>query len=129
MHKTGKLLGKIVGYDYAKGALYTRELKEIINRNKGSIITLHSHPNNNPPTGSDLLSAAIHGHKKGYVVTIAGDLHEYQINVYEEKDYYYFDMKVDELKKGGYNTNERDAISSMLNQYKKLELINYKEVK
>lgn len=127
--KTGKLLGKIVGYDYAKGALYTRELKEIINRNKGSIITLHSHPNNNPPTGSDLLSAVRHGYKKGYVVTIAGGLHEYQINTYEEKDYYYFDMKVDGLKKGGYNTNERDAISSMLNQYKKLGLINYKEVK
>lgn len=127
--KTGKLLGKIVGYDYAKGASYTRELKEVINRNKGSIITLHSHPNNNPPTGSDLLSAARHGYKKGYVVTIAGDVHEYQINTYEEKDYYYFDMKVDGLKKGGYNTNERDAISSMLNQYKKLGLINYKEVK
>lgn len=51
-----KILGKIVGYDYAQGAPYTREIKEMISRNKGNIITLHSHPNNNPPTGSDLLS-------------------------------------------------------------------------
>lgn len=117
--KTGKLLGKIVGYDYAKGALYTRELKEIINRNKGSIITLHSHPNNNPPTGSDLLSAARHGYKKGYVVTIAGDLHEYEL-LKKNKEALFtfkrFDNKVARKMELSYNQNEVGAIKSVLEE-------------
>lgn len=128
--KTGKLLGKIVGYDYAKGALYTRELKEIINRNKGSIITLHSHPNNNPPTGSDLLSAAIHGHKKGYVVTIAGDLHEYELLKRDEGAYRafgVFDRKVAEERERVYNKDKIQAIRKTL---KKLSgVVLWKEVK
>lgn len=117
--KTGKLLGKIVGYDYAKGALYTRELKEIINRNKGSIITLHSHPNNNPPTGSDLISAAWHGYKKGYVVTIAGDVHEYEL-LKKNKEALFaftqFDKKVARIMNLSYNQNEVEAIKSVLEE-------------
>lgn len=117
--KTGKLLGKIVGYDYAKGASYTRELKEMINRNKGSIVTLHSHPNNNPPTGSDLLSALRHGYKKGYVVTIAGDLHEYELLKKNKEALFaftWFDNKVARKMNLSYNQNEVGAIKSVLEE-------------
>lgn len=123
--KTGKLLGKIVGYDYAKGALYTRELKEIINRNKGSIITLHSHPNNNPPTGSDLLSAVRHEYKKGYVVTIAGDVHEYELLKRDEGAYRafgVFDRKVAEERERGYNKDEIQAIRKTLKKLSRFVL-------
>nr|DAS37362.1 MAG TPA: MPN family protein [Caudoviricetes sp.] len=102
----------------------------MINRNKGSIITLHSHPNNNPPTGSDLLSAAIHGHKKGYVVTIAGDLHEYELLKRDEGAYRafgVFDRKVAEERERVYNKDKIQAIRKTL---KKLSgVVLWKEVK
>lgn len=117
--ETGKLLGKIVGYDYAQGAKYTPEITSMIGRNRGKIITLHNHPNNNPPTGSDLLSAFKWGHKKGYVVTIAGDLHEYEL-IKKNKEALFtfkrFDNKVARKMNLSYNQNEVGAIKSVLEE-------------
>lgn len=91
----------------------------MINRNKGSIITLHSHPNNNPPTGSDLLSALRHGYKKGYVVTIAGDVHEYELLKKNKEALFVFkrfDNKVARKMNLSYNQNEVGAIKSVLEE-------------
>lgn len=126
--ETGKLLGKIVGYDYAQGAKYTPEITGMIGRNRGKIITLHSHPNNNPPTGSDLLSAFKWGHKKGYVVTIAGDLHEYEL-IKKNKEALFifkrFDNKVARKMNLGYN--QAGAIKSVLEEL--FRFVLWREVK
>lgn len=70
-------------------------------------------------TGSDLLSAFKWGHKKGYVVTIAGDLHEYEL-IKKNKEALFtfkrFDNKVARKMNLSYNQNEVGAIKSVLEE-------------
>lgn len=126
---TGELLAKIVRYDYAKGARYTEEIRRILSENKGKVITLHSHPNNNPPTGSDLLSALRHAHKKGYVVTVSGDVHEYEIISTNAEYYRYFGAKVARIKGNNYTVSTKQAITSILRLGVKMGVLKWREIK
>ncbi len=104
------------------GALYTQEMKDAIRRFKREIVQLHTHPNDNPPTGSDFISLARNGYVKGYVVTKSGKLYEYQVIKNEKLEI--FDGHVEKYKLL-YYTDTEEAILRALEKYQREGLIKW----
>lgn len=113
---TGAVEGRQSQSATENGVDYNASLNKAIERSpEYSLISIHNHGTNNPPTGSDLVANGSRKYKLGVVVTHNGRVFTYRAG---EKPFLAnsFDSRVDKLRGKGYN--EFDAIVEALNQYK-----------
>lgn len=125
--ETGNIEGKQTNAKSNWGVDYNNSLKNAIKRNKPySLISLHNHPTNNPPTGSDLSANAKRKYALGVVVTHNGKVYSYKAG---NKPFLpeSFDKRVDKYRGNGYNMNEEDAIIQALKDYSKEYDIKWRE--
>nr|DAT59763.1 MAG TPA: minor capsid protein [Caudoviricetes sp.] len=111
---------------------YTERAKQDIAKHPNQLISIHSHPNDLPPTGADIYSQHVHLYRSGYVVTFDGALYEYKLHKSDQvslSTLQVFDFRVENKKKRGYNINERDAIIQVLSSLQKQGIIAFREVK
>lgn len=125
--KTGKIEGRCTNAKIDFEVDYNSNLKKIIKDNpEYSLISIHNHPTNNPPTGSDIVSAGAHKYKLGVVVT-----HDGRVFTYKAGDKPFraetFGKTVDKYRSVEYNLSESEAILRTLNDFKKSHGIDWSE--
>ena len=99
----GKVKGKSVAAKEDNIVEYNKSLAEAIELEpKGTLISIHNHGTNLPPTGADFASAGYRGYKKGIVVCHNGDIYMYKVG---DKPFSQrlFDETVEKYRKSGYN--------------------------
>lgn len=112
--ETAAIEGRQTNSQSEYGVDYNNSLKDAIKRNKPySLISLHNHPTNNPPTGSDLSGNAKKKYALGVVVTHNGKVYSYKAG---EKPFFSssFDKRVDKYRGIEYNMSEEEAILQTL---------------
>ena len=115
--KTGTVEGRQSNSSSENGVEYNSSLNKAIADNPPySLISIHNHPTNNPPTGSDLASNGGRKYKLGVVVTHDGRVFTYKAGnkPFLAKS---FDNTVDKNRSKGYN--EYEAIVETLKQYQR----------
>ena len=95
--------------------VYSRRTENIIKNHK-NVMTIHTHPNSFPPSVADLNSNFANNYKIGLIICHDGTIYEYSSTVKLEELYY--DIKVANLKKQGYNEVEAQkyAMESLSNE-------------
>ena len=114
---SGEIEGRQSKSKTENGVDYNRSLTRAIKNNPPySLISIHNHGTNNPPTGSDLASNGGRKYKLGIVVTHNGRVFTYKAGnkPFHSKS---FDYVVDKNRSKGYN--EFDAIIETLKQYER----------
>ncbi|MBR1724034.1 MAG: hypothetical protein IJ723_03325 [Ruminococcus sp.] len=125
--ETAAIEGKQTNSQSEYGVDYNNSLKNAIKRNKPyTLISLHNHPTNNPPTGSDLSGNAKKKYALGVVVTHKGKVYSYKAG---EKPFFSssFDKRVDKYRGTGYNMSEEKAILQALKDYESEYGIEWRE--
>lgn len=124
--------GKIVGHQYSSkseyGVDYNKSLDRAISENSPySLISIHNHPTNNPPTGSDFVSAGGKKYKMGVVVTHDGKVFTYKAG---NKPFMAstFGNYVDKYRGMPYNLSEYNAIIKTLEDFKQIYGIEWSEL-
>lgn len=115
--KTGTVEGRQSNSSSENGVEYNSSLNKAIADNPPySLISIHNHPTNNPPTGSDLASNGGRKYKLGVVVTHDGRVFTYKAGnkLFLAKS---FDNTVDKNRSKGYN--EYETIVETLKQYQR----------
>lgn len=105
--------------------MYSKLVESAISENPYKLIAIHNHGTNNPPTGSDFVSAGYHKYRLGIVACHNGDVYTYEPG----KSVFYtenFDKSVDIYKKSGYT--EHKAIVRTLNLFAKMHGIRWKKL-
>ncbi len=99
----------------------------IANHPPYTLISLHNHPTNNPPTGNDLTSNGAHRYLLGVVVTHNGKVFTYKVG---NKPFtaISFGMRVDKYRGSKYNLSEYDAFIRALNDYSEQYGIEWREI-
>lgn len=113
--ETGNIEGRQSKSLTENGVDYNKSLnKALADNSPYSLISIHNHPTNNPPTGSDLASNGSKKYKLGVVVTHNGRVFTYKAG---NKPFlaHSFDNVVDKNRSKGYN--EYEAIIETLKQY------------
>lgn len=79
----GKTKGKSFGKKNELEAEISQEMVDaILSEPRGTLIGIHNHPSNIPPTGSDIAAAAERGYRSGVVVTHSGQVYVYEVFEY-----------------------------------------------
>ena len=115
--ETGNIEGRQSKSLSENGVEYNNSLNKAVEQNPPySLISIHNHPTNNPPTGSDLVSNGSRKYKLGVVVT-----HNGRVFTYKAGNTPFlansFDNVVDKNRSKGYN--EYEAIVETLKQYQR----------
>ena len=115
--ETGNIEGRQSKSLSENGVEYNNSLNKAVEHNPPySLISIHNHPTNNPPTGSDLVSNGSRKYKLGVVVT-----HNGRVFTYKAGNTPFlansFDNIVDKNRSKGYN--EYEAIVETLKQYQR----------
>lgn len=115
--ETGNIEGRQSKSLSENGVEYNNSLNKAVEHNPPySLISIHNHPTNNPPTGSDLVSNGSRKYKLGVVVT-----HNGRVFTYKAGNTPFlansFDNVVDKNRSKGYN--EYEAIVETLKQYQR----------
>ena len=113
--QTGKIVGRQSNSKIDFGVEYNSSIENAIKNNpRGTLISIHNHPTNNPPTGSDFVSNGSNGYKLGIAVTHNGKVFTYKAG---EKPFSAttFGKQVDKYRGFGYT--EYDAIINVLNDF------------
>ena len=87
-------------------------------------MTIHTHPNSFPPSVADLNSGFANNYVFGLIICHDGTIYQYSANAKVEELYY--DLKVANLKKQGYN--EIEAQKNAMNSLSKEIAVKVKEV-
>lgn len=105
----------------------SRSIQEIVSYPPYTLISLHNHPTNNPPTGNDLTSNGAHRYLLGVVVTHNGKVFTYKVG---NKPFtaISFGMRVDKYRGSKYNLSEYDAFIRALNDYSEQYGIEWREI-
>lgn len=115
---TGEIVGRQTHSKSDFGVDYNNSLKNAIAKNPpDTLISIHNHPTNNPPTGSDLVSNGKNKYKIGVVVTHNGKVFLYKAGK-QPFTADSFGKTVDKYRGEEYNLSEYDAIIKTLNDYK-----------
>ena len=105
---------KIVGVTSSKirnETLYTDKLiNDISTYGKGSLISVHNHGTNLPPSGSDLQSAGFRGYRFGIVACHDGKVYYYSTLNAKPFLGILYDKRVDTYRKKPYNVSEEVAM-------------------
>lgn len=125
-----KSTGKIVARSSSSGSPLETErndavIKAIADHPRGDLISVHNHPSNIPPTGSDFASVGYNGYGGGVVA-----LHNGEVFYYEVGDTPFmgesFDKKVQQIVKMG--TSEYDAVIKVMESYERSHGIRWKKL-
>ena len=113
---TGKIEGIQTSSTTDTGVDYNKSLKNAISSNPpNTLISIHNHPTNNPPTGSDIVSNGANKYKLGIVAT-----HDGKVFTYKAGDKIFtsniFGKSVDKYREMGYN--EFEATLKTLTKFK-----------
>ena len=110
--ETGEMVARSNRETAANETVYTEEVVGAIKSHKpGSLISVHNHPTNIPPTGSDFDAQIARSYGGGVVALHNGDAYYFEQGDVPVSGVYY-DMKVSELVSGG--TSETDAILTVM---------------
>lgn len=113
--RTGKIAGRQSNSKVDFGVEYNSSIENAIKNNpRGTLISIHNHSTNNPPTGSDFVSNGSNGYQLGLVVTHNGKVFTYKAG---EKPFTAagFGKQVDKYRGFGYT--EYDAIINVLTDF------------
>ena len=126
---TGKIVGRQTNSKTDFGVDYNQNLKNaVLSYPPYTLISIHNHPTNNPPTGSDIVSNGYRKYKLGIVVTHNGKVYTYKAgNKSFSQDF--FAKTVDNFRKEYYNLSENDAIIKTLERLKVDYGIDWSELK
>lgn len=125
--RTGDIVGRQVHSETDFGIDYNDSLNNAIKNNpKDTLISIHNHPTNNPPTGSDIVSNGIRGYRLGIVVTHDGKVFTYKAGNTPFSSLT-FSKSVDKFRSAPYNLNEYSAIIQTLKDFEKLFGIYWSE--
>lgn len=125
--RTGKIVGKQSASQIENGVDYNKSLNDAIKSSpENTLISLHNHASNNPPTGSDFVSAGGRGYKMGIVATHNGKVFSYKVG---NKAFHAtsFGNRVDKYRGYGYNLSTYEAIIKTLDDFKKEYGIDWRE--
>lgn len=107
---------------------YTDKLnKSIFSRAPFSLIAIHNHGTNVPPTGADLTSAGYHRYAYGIVCCHDGTVYKYSTKGAKPFTCFLFDNTVDKYRKDGYN--KKDAMIKTLQDFQRDYGIEWSELK
>lgn len=126
---TGKVVATQTHSNAILGVVYNDEIKQVLRKSEANtLISIHNHPRNTPPSGGDFVSSARNGYKQGIIVCHNGDIYLYKTG---KKPFTsgLFDRKVIEYKGTPYYLNEKDAYIKVLNQFEEEYGIQWKEIK
>ena len=116
--RTGEIVGRQSNSKIDFGVDYNNSINNAIKDNPSySLISIHNHPTNNPPTGSDFVSNGANRYKLGLVVTHSGKVFTYKVGdrIFTRD---LFDSTVDKYRGLNYNLTEPDAIMRTLSDFK-----------
>lgn len=117
--RTGDIVGRQAHSETDFGIDYNDSLNNAIKNNpKDTLISIHNHPTNNPPTGSDIVSNGIRGYRLGIVVTHDGKVFTYKAGNTPFSSLS-FSKSVDKFRGAPYNLNEYNAIIETLKDFEK----------
>lgn len=115
--RTGDIVGRQAHSETDFGIDYNDSLNNAIKNNpKDTLISVHNHPTNNPPTGSDIVSNGIRGYRLGIVVTHDGKVFTYKAGNTPFSSLS-FSKSVDKFRGAPYNLNEYNAIIGTLKDF------------
>ena len=123
--RTGNIVGRQTNSKSDFGVDYNNSLNNAIKNNpRDVLISIHNHPTNNPPTGSDIVANGSKGYKLGVVVTHNGRVFTYKAGKtpFTASS---FGKQVDKYR--SLNYNESDAIIQTLSDYTKQYGIEWSE--
>ena len=102
---TGKFLAKGTNAMEENIVSYSKKTDKLIKEMPNTIISIHNHGTNNPPTGSDLVSSGYRKYKLGIIACHNGDVFTYKAGelIFRAEQ---FGSKVDKFKEQGYNEND-----------------------
>ena len=110
--KTGEIVARSNKKTVPNETVYTEEIVDAIKSHEpGSLISVHNHPTNIPPTGSDFSAQLAHSYGGGVVALHNGDAYYFEQGE-EPVSGVYFDQKVSRLVSNG--ADESDAILSVM---------------
>ena len=115
---TGQTVGSVTGSQKSYQVEYTDSVLEAIqNASPGSLISIHNHPTNIPPSGADFASAGYRKYAVGVVACHNGEVYVYKTGSrpFTAK---LFDDTVEKYRRNGYNTGI-DANIKALEQFEK----------
>ena len=115
---TGQTVGSVTGSQKSYQVEYTDSVLEAIqNASPGSLISIHNHPTNIPPSGADFASAGYRKYAVGVVACHNGEVYVYKTGSrpFTAK---LFDDTVEKYRRNGYNTGI-DANIRALEQFEK----------
>ena len=125
--RTGDIVGRQTHSKTDFGIDYNDSLNNAIRNNpKDTLISIHNHPTNNPPTGSDFVSNGFRGYRLGIVVTHDGKVFTYKAGNTPFSSLT-FSKSVDKFRGASYNLNEYNAIIQTLKDFEKLFGIYWSE--
>lgn len=117
--RTGDIVGRQTHSKTDFGIDYNDSLNNAIRNNpKDTLISIHNHPTNNPPTGSDFVSNGFRGYRLGIVVTHDGKVFTYKAGNTPFSSLT-FSKSVDKFRGASYNLNEYNAIIETLKDFEK----------
>ena len=111
-------MGSVTGSQKSYQVEYTDSVLEAIqNASPGSLISIHNHPTNIPPSGADFASAGYRKYAVGVVACHNGEVYVYKTGSrpFTAK---LFDDTVEKYRRNGYNTGI-DANIKALEQFEK----------
>lgn len=125
---SGELIGATSG-QVPNETFYTDTLTEKIKKHPAnSLVVVHNHGTNTPPSGADLVSA---GHKKydfGIVACNDGKVYLYDVKNASPFTTTMFDKTVDKYRLAPYNMGEVEAYEAALTQFEKDYGIHWREL-
>lgn len=124
---SGKTVGSQVSSISDLGVSYNKSMNNAIaNAKPYTLVSIHNHPTNNPPTGSDFVSMGAGRYKSGVVVCHNGEVYWYKAGSVPFMPTT-FGNKVEELIRTG--LKEKAAIIQTLNDFSKSYGIEWREIK
>lgn len=125
----GSIVGSQTGGKANYEVAYNKSLSNAVRDNEPyTLISIHNHPTNLPPTGSDFVSNGSHRYLFGVVACHDGTLYTYKTGnrVFTAG---LFDGRVEKYKNRPYNMSELDAHKRVLNEFVEEYGIEWKEIK
>ena len=113
----GKIIGLQTGGKTDYEVEYNKSLTDAVNNSKPySLISIHNHSTNRPPTGKDFTSNGLHRYALGVVACHDGTVYTYKVGtrIFTSG---LFDGRVEKYMKTPYNMSEMDAHLRVLEEF------------
>ncbi|MDD4843205.1 MAG: phage minor capsid protein [Anaerotignum sp.] len=126
---SGEVVGRQVNSNVVYNVVYNRSLNKAIAENEPfTLISIHNHPTNIPPTGKDFTSNGSHKYNLGIVACHDGTVYTYKSGnkIFTSG---LFDKRVEKYKKVYYNSSEVEVHEMVLDEFVKEYGIEWSKIK